>query len=219
MMALSERQHSIATQSPERPRVDFDLHNNQLTPAPNTDRVRAIVRSYFNIHLKNHGYHSKADQLVNIRGLNNKIHRSMEKVLQRLENDTAEQFTDILGTLFVTNVNRQEAISKYDTVAMSMFSDTVNWGRVLTFLRFSAEFAVRCILTPHCKISLLEVLEWTEEVLAAKFPLLIEAEPEIGRMLTSNEEWNIDMSAIAFTTGLAVAMVTVGFFALKRILT
>lgn len=217
MMALFERQQPVAPHSPSRPRIDLQL------PVPeertlNTDRVRAIARSYFNIHLTKLGYRAQADQLANTRGLNRKIHNSMKKIQERLENDISEQFIDILGPLFVTNVNQEAAKSKYDSVAVTVFSDAVNWGRLLTFLRFSVEFAVRCMQTP-VKITISEVLDWTEEKLVTIFPLLIESDPEIARMLVSDTEWNIDMSAIAFTTGLAVVVVTAGLFALKRILT
>lgn len=212
MMALFDRQQPV-TSHRSGSRVD-DLR----LQAPDTDRVRSIARSYFNIHLTKLGYGAVADQVADARGLNTNIHRSMEKVQERLENDISEQFTDILGPLFVTNVNREVARSKYDSAAVSLFSDSVNWGRVLTFLRFSVEFAVRCMQSP-VKITVSEVLEWSEDELASRFHLLIAADPEIARMLTTDSEWNIDVSAIAFTTGLAVAAVTAGFFALKRILT
>ncbi len=145
-----------------------------------------------------------------------KIHNSMQRIHERLENDISDQFTD-LGTLFCST-NNQDLKVEFDSVAENIFSDAVNWGCVLTFLRFSSQFAVRCILNADVHISAADVLDWTEAEVVARFPQLVEANPEIARLLDTETDWHVDMSAVALTTGLAVTLVTAGLFALKRIL-
>ncbi len=211
MFALFERHPIVhSTRSPE-----VDLPEQQVLGS--IEHVRSIPRSYMDSYLRQHGHRAIADKLVNERGLNMKIHSSLQRIQGQLENDLSEQFTDILEPLFRSKFN-QDLKVEFDSVAENIFSDGVNWGRVLTFLRFSSEFAVRCI-NAHINIRASDVLDWTEAELVARFPQLVETDPQIARLLGSTETdgWHVDMSAVALTTGLIVTLVTAGLFTLKRI--
>lgn len=185
----------------------------------NTDNIRSIARSFFEIYLRRHGHVRIADIIVNEKSINPNVRNSMHSIQESLEQDQAQQFEDILSPLFRSNISQSQLRSEFNTTANTLFDDGANWGRVLTFLQFAAEFAIYCTTRAHFNqtITTLDVLDWTEGEILIRINQLEEINQQ-NLLTPGQDEWHLNLSAMALSAGVVVTLVTAGLFALKRLI-
>lgn len=101
---------------------------------------RALVADYVNYRLSKHGYQWENGPAQR---KNNKVFQAVRKLGDEFENkqDSCD-FQEMVTSLHITPDTAQ---STFSTVTNEMFSNGINWGRVVALIGFGGAFSVECV--------------------------------------------------------------------------
>lgn len=101
---------------------------------------RSLVADYVNYRLSKHGYEwENAPVLKN----HNKVYQTVRKLGDEFENkQDSSDFHEMVTSLQITP---ETAYSTFTTVTNEMFSNGVNWGRVVALIGFGGALSVECV--------------------------------------------------------------------------
>lgn len=101
---------------------------------------RSLVADYVNYRLDKHGYHWEN---APAQRKNNKVYQAVRKLGDEFENkQDSSDFHDMVTSLQITP---ETAHSTFSTVTNEMFSNGINWGRVVALIGFGGAFSVECV--------------------------------------------------------------------------
>lgn len=101
---------------------------------------RSLVADYVNYRLSKHGYQWEN---APAQRKNNKVFQAVRKLGDEFENkqDSCD-FQEMVTSLHITPDTAQ---STFLTVSNEMFSNGINWGRVVALIGFGGAFSVECV--------------------------------------------------------------------------
>lgn len=101
---------------------------------------RSLVADYVNYRLGKHGYQWEN---APAQRKNNKVFQAVRKLGDEFENkqDSCD-FQEMVTSLHITPDTAQ---STFLTVSNEMFSNGINWGRVVALIGFGGAFSVECV--------------------------------------------------------------------------
>lgn len=107
-----------------------------------SEEINTLSQSYIIEQLRQNGHKTLAGNLS--QNLLTPLD-AMEKIVKRISNQLAqekkEQMEDICFELQLTKDTLSET---FDGISQQLFSDGINWGRIITFIAFSGAMAVYC---------------------------------------------------------------------------
>lgn len=111
-----------------------------LKEAMGEEDYRSLVADYVNYRLDKHGYHWEN---APAQRKNNKVYQAVRKLGDEFENkQDSSDFHDMVTSLQITP---ETAHSTFSTVTNEMFSNGINWGRVVALIGFGGAFSVECV--------------------------------------------------------------------------
>lgn len=114
--------------------------NISLKEAMGEEDYRSLVADYVNYRLDKHGYHWEN---APAQRKNNKVYQAVRKLGDEFENkQDSSDFHDMVTSLQITP---ETAHSTFSTVTNEMFSNGINWGRVVALIGFGGAFSVECV--------------------------------------------------------------------------
>lgn len=139
-------------------------------------------------------------------------------MLQHMANDLAEerqrQFEDILNRLQLDDDTIEET---YRTIVTEIFRDHINWGRVLAFLIFSGSLAVYCA-QHDMEGRVGDVISWTEDEVQQTVSLWVIQQGGWAAFVDHFDgSWTVEIPQLVVGAGLVAAIVTGGFFLLRKL--
>lgn len=103
------------------------------------DSSRTIVEDYVRYRLESNGLTWQNGQ----RDVTpNEIQRAMRALGDEFESRFSQAFDDMINQLHITT---DTAYQTFRTIVNEIFSDGVNWGRVVALFGFGGKLAVRCV--------------------------------------------------------------------------
>ncbi|KAI8792963.1 heat shock protein 30C [Biomphalaria glabrata] len=102
--------------------------------------TRSIVADYIKYRLQNSGFTWDNDgRPANVSP--NSVQIAMRTLGDEFEERFSSRFDDLINQL---NINDENAYETYTAIVNEIFSDSINWGRIVALFGFSGRFAVRC---------------------------------------------------------------------------
>ena len=113
--------------------------NNNNPSVMDVDSSRTIVEDYVRYRLESNGLTWQNGQ----RDVTpNEIQRAMRALGDEFESRFSQAFDDMINQLHITT---DTAYQTFRTIVNEIFSDGVNWGRVVALFGFGGKLAVRCV--------------------------------------------------------------------------
>lgn len=103
------------------------------------DSSRSIAEDYVRYRIESNGLAWQNGQADN---RPNNIQRAMRALGDEFEGRFSGQFDEMINQLHVT---LETAHQTFTTIVGEIFSDGVNWGRIVAMFGFGGKFAVRCM--------------------------------------------------------------------------
>lgn len=119
----------------------FQIHSrNTAVFDMGEEDYRSLVADYVNYRLSKHGYQWEN---APAQRKNNKVFQAVRKLGDEFENkqDSCD-FQEMVTSLHITPDTAQ---STFLTVSNEMFSNGINWGRVVALIGFGGAFSVECV--------------------------------------------------------------------------
>lgn len=110
--------------------------NNNIDMNPTSTRY--LVADYLNYRLTKDGYSWPNSPPLEV---TNKIHRAMRILADEFEERYTAEFSDMVQQLHITPV---VAYPTFNTVAQELFSDGINWGRIVALFAFGGAIVIEC---------------------------------------------------------------------------
>lgn len=179
-------------------------------------RLEEIARHYIVRQLRENGFDALANRFPSVSDPDHDVHRLVDTICTQLERERAEQFDDIIASLTVTNDNLEDT---YRQLMTHVFQEGVNWGKIITFLVFSARLCLHCA---RCGLEdrVVEVVEWTEtEMRERVHGWMVERGGWSAFVEHFDEDsWKISLSTFVVAMGMVAAVLASGAFMVKRFL-
>ena len=207
---------------PSHLRNDEDDRYNDLEHADiavDNEHIQEIARYYILNHLRREGFGDIADQIEPPGSSNNRAYTVIERIINQLEDERAEQFVDILTGL---NIDRNNLRITYNTIVTEIFSDGVHWGRIVAFLVFSGHLAIHCARN-DLEEYVPDVVSWVESEMRLRIHQWVQSQGGwqafVRHFDRMDDSWATPLTTAAVTVGMVAALVAAGFFTVKRFMT
>jgi len=189
--------------------------DNESKAAIDKELCKSIPRNYIVYWLKRNGFVELANSLPVLHYTGNHVHEVIQEIADTLLEERELQFQEMLATLNLTADNIEQT---YDSIMYEMFKDKVNWGKIITFVGFTAHFCVHCARSNSLRQKVPNVLDWADGVMNDQLQSWIEAQGGVQAFVEhyDTENWRVDLSTGVMFAGLALTAVTAGFMALKK---
>ncbi|KAH9520376.1 Bcl-2-like protein 1 [Bulinus truncatus] len=134
-------------------RIINDLSKIMEQGNVNQETIR-IILDYIKYRLQNNGFTWENDGAQN-NVSPNPIQNAMRTLGDEFEERFRSRFDDLVNQLVITDENAHET---FLAIVTEIFSDGINWGRIVAMFGFSGRFAVRCfeLNKPHIVDNLIE---------------------------------------------------------------
>lgn len=200
----------------------YDLDEHVHVPddiAVDNEHIQEIARYYILNHLRREGFGDIADQIEPARTPNNRAYSVIERIVNQLEDERAQQFVDILTGL---NIDRHNLRITYNTVVSEIFSDGVHWGRIVAFLVFSGHLAIHCARS-DLKEYVPDVVSWAELEMRLRIHQWVQSQGGwqafVRHFNRVDNSWVTSLSTAAVTVGMVAALFAAGFLTVRRFMT
>lgn len=166
--------------------------------------------------LRRQGCHHIVEQLsLEHHETEDESYQILHQIANQLADERQQQFEDVLFALQLTNDNLKVT---YETVITEIFSDGINWGRVVAFLVFSGNLAVYC--AQHGMESRVdEVIVWTETEMQTRLQRWIEERGGWQAFVEHFDDSSLNFGASQglVMAGIAAAVIAGGVFLLRKL--
>lgn len=184
--------------------------------AVDVTHLEDIARNYIVSQLRENRYTWLADRCPPVRDPNHNVHRLIGSICTQLERERGEQFDDIISSLTVTDDNLEDT---YRQLMSQVFNDGVNWGKIITFLVFSARLSLYCA-QHELQDRVLDIVEWTQDEMRERIHSWVQERGGWAAFVQhyDNDSWKMSLSSFIVVTGMVAAVVAGGVFMVKRFL-
>ncbi len=175
-----------------------------------------LPRKYIAVQLRRNNFHELASTLPRARFTsNNNIYTSVQEIADTLEEERGVQFDQMLFTM---NVNSSNIGQTYDNIMYEMFRDTINWGKIITYITFTAHMAVYCARNNLLRDQVPDIVTWADRVMEEQLEGWIRSQGGLQAFLDhyGTADWQVNLSSGVLALGL-VATIATGLFALKKL--
>ena len=222
-LAASHQLHSTQTnnvydQGDRQIHGERTFHSVDHPPdiAVDMTHLEEIARHYIVRQLRENSFHQLANGFQPVREPDHNVHRLINTICTQLERERAEQFDEIIASLTVTNDNLEET---YRQLMTHVFQDGVNWGKIITFLVFSARLSLHCARYGlQDRVS--DVVEWTQDEMRERIHSWVMERGGWSAFVAhyDDESWKMSLSTFVVVTGMAAVVLASGVFMAKRFL-
>lgn len=178
--------------------------------------LEEIARYYIVRQLRENSFHQLANGFQPVREPDHSVHRLIDTICTQLESERAEQFDEIIASLTVTNDNLEET---YRQLMTHVFQDGVNWGKIITFLVFSARLSLHCARYGlQDRVS--DVVEWTQDEMRERIHSWVIERGGWSAFVEhyDDESWKMSLSTFVVVTSMVAVVLASGVFMAKRFL-
>lgn len=181
-----------------------------------TDRCKSLARKYINTQLKRNGFSEIVDMLPRVKNPYDHVHEVLKEIADTLDEERSQQFDDMLRVLGMDASNMEHT---YDIIIYEMFRDAINWGRIVTFITFSAHMAVYCARQEKLRHKVLDIVSWTDkEMEKLQSWILDQGGLQAFIRHYDTENWRVSLSAAVMSVGVSLAVLLGGLMAFKKLL-
>jgi hypothetical protein len=198
-----ERAHSDVDDLPPNMRVDVT-------------QLEEIARYWLMTVLRNNRYSNLANQLPPVRDPDQDAHRLINSLCTRLETERAQQFDEIISSLSITSDSLEDT---YRQLMTHVFQDSVNWGRVITFLVFSSRLSLHCAQS-GMQNRVRDIVEWTEDEMRERIHGWVIERGGWASFVHhyDDDSWKMSLPSFLVVAGMFAAVFASGVFMAKRFL-
>ena len=193
--------------------VDEQLPNNMEVDMTHLEEIarHCIVRQ-----LRENGFEELADQFQPVRDPDHNAYRMIDTICTQLERERAEQFDEIIASLTVTDTNLEET---YRQLITHVFHEGVNWGKIITFLVFSARMALHCARY-GMEEKVTDIVKWTQDEMRDRIHGWVRERGGWAAFVShyDDESWKMSLSSFLVVTSMVAVMLASGVFMAKRFL-
>lgn len=195
------------------------IHPNK--PAPlmmDTERCKSLARKYISTQLRRNGFTDIARQLPRVKNPSDHVHEVLKEIADTLDEERGDQFDEMLSVLSLDDRNIEHT---YDTIVYEMFKDTINWGKIVTFITFSAHMAVHCAKKEELRPKVQDIVSWTDKEMEEKLQAWIMEQGGLQAFIQhyDTENWRVSLSTAVVGLGMGLAVLAGGLITLKRFFT
>ena len=194
------------------------LESSEPSPSMSVDetRLEEIARLYIVRQLRENDFEDLANGFRPVSDPDHDVHRLIGTICTQLEKERAEQFDEIIDSLTVTNDNLEET---YRQLTTHVFEEGVNWGRIITFLVFSARLCLHCARY-GLQDRVTDVVEWTECEMRERVHNWVVQRGGWSAFVEhyDEESWKLSLSTAVVITGMVIAVLASGAFMVRRFL-
>lgn len=179
---------------------------------------RHLPRRYISVQLRRNNFQELACSLPRARFTsNNDLYTSMQEIADTLEEERGVQFDEMLFTM---NVDRSNIEQTYDNIMYEMFSNSINWGKIITYITFSAHMAVYCASNNTLRDKVPDIVTWADRVMEEQLEGWIRRQGGLQAFLDHYDtaDWQVNLSSGLLALGV-VATIAIGLLALKELFT
>ena len=144
----------------------FNVHvPGALPPQEDLCTIKDFVRQYTATRLRENNFNRLADSLTGFANAEPSLaYGILFKKCFRLTEEKREEFEDICNQLNIDGHNLEEM---YHRIVIQIFSDVINFGRILAFTVFSAELVVHCARQGR-EDRAIEVASWGTDIVTQR---------------------------------------------------
>lgn len=200
---------------------DHQLHNHADIDSPpnmavDMTHLEEIARYYIMRQLRENRFHRLANQFQPVRDPDHNVHRLVETICTQLERERAGQFDEIITSLTITDDNLEET---YRQLMTHVFQDGVNWGKIITFLVFSARLSLHCA-RHGLQDRVSDVAEWTQDEMRERIHSWVMERGGWSAFVAHYDDgsWKMSLSSFVVVTSMFAAVLASGVFMAKRFL-
>ena len=178
-------------------------------------KLRNFARAYIIGQLKRHGHHQLVKQLRSFQPPSDRAAKCLEIITNQLAEERREQLEEMCFELQITKETLKET---FDTISDEMFHDSVNWGRVVTFIAFSGALANYC--ADHgLKGEVENIIDWTEEFVHDRLMQWIMQSGGWEAFITHFQEKSERLCSLKLLVGVSMAALAVagGLMMVRRL--
>ena len=202
-----------------RPR-DQDRQENTLATQPtiyDKEVIKSFPRQYIITQLKRNGFAELAEALPGAVNSEDPIHAAFREIADTLNEEREEQMKDMLKTLKLDETNLK---ATYDTIIVEMFRDRIHWGKIVTFVVFSAHYVLCCAQREDLRPKIADLMELIDSHVEERLHHWIEVQGGWQAFVEhyETENWRISVSTAVLGLGLGLTVVAGGLMALKNML-
>ena len=186
--------------------------------AVDRDLCKSLARKYVITQLRRNNFNEIANTLPKVKNVNDHVHMVVQEIADTLVEERGGQFEDMLNTL---NLDDSSIEHTYDTIMYEMFKDTVNWGKIVTFIAFSAHMAVYCAKTDELQHRVKDIVSWADKVMKEKLEQWIEGQGGLQDFVShyDTENWRVNLSSAVLALGVTFVAFAGGFLTLRKLFT
>lgn len=121
------------------------------------ETTRLLLTDVINQHLTSKGLDASVTNQIQVPAEYNKLSRAIRKLCQEIYQKHSVTFANMLARFHISPDTLHQNLQ---AVMMEMFSDQVNWGRIVTLYSFCMALAEQCIIKEMPQL-VQRVIEWT----------------------------------------------------------
>lgn len=195
--------------------IASNKHFNRPPVMLDTDRYKSLARKYISTQLRRNGFTEIASTLPRIKNPSDRVHDVLKEIADTLDEERGAQFDEMLRILSLDESNIEDT---YDTIVYEMFKDTVNWGKIVTFIAFSAHMAVHCAKQESLRQMVPNIVAWTDREMEEKLQDWILEQGGLQAFIHhyDTENWRVSLSTALMGLGMGLAVLAGGLIAVKR---
>ena len=178
--------------------------------------VRDLTRRYISTQLRRHDFEEMASRITVVdTEAENPTLDILLSLSEQVENEFGQEMEGIFDLLLLS---ADDLKPTYEAVASNVFSDNINWGRVLVFLVFSSKLALYCMKN-GMEDRVLHVVGWTEGVMQHRLQSWVHERGGWTAFVShfDTESWKISLPKFATFSLLAALAAFGGFVMLKKL--
>lgn len=178
--------------------------------------LEEIARHYIVGQLRTNGFEELADQFPPVREPDHNVHRLIHTICTQLQTERAKQFDEIITSLTVTRDNLEET---YRQLITHVFIDGVNWGKIITFLVFSARLSLHCARY-GMEDNVSNVVWWTQMEMRDRIHVWVMERGGWSAFVAhyDSERWRFSLNSFVVATGMFAIVLLSGAFMARRFL-
>ncbi len=116
------------------------------------------------------------------------------------------------------NLNSSNIEQTYDNIMYDMFSNSINWGQIITYITFTAHMAVYCARENSLRDKVPDIVTWADRVMEERLQGWIRSQGGLQAFLDHYDtaDWQVNLSSGLLALGV-VATIATGLLALKKL--
>ena len=183
----------------------------------NSDRCKSLARRYIHTQLNRNGHTEIADMLPRVKNPSDYIHDVLKDTADNLGVELGEQFDEMLAELSLEEGNIQHS---YNEIVSQIFNDDINWGRIASFIAFSAHIAVHCAKQERLCHKVPDIVTWTDKMMVDKLQSWIVDQGGLEEFIHryDSEHCQMSLSSTVMGLGMGFAVLLGGLVALNRLI-